>query len=117
MRMRHALWSMVFAIYFLLQLEQVRAEVFVIPPESLALSQRLLDRAAPEAAEPVTASLTRLVRGASHISFQPCVKGRFFDAMQSKLEQLDRSRSNEVTAVDFGKLAAQILTEASDAPP
>ena len=34
----------------------------------------------------------------------PCVKGRFHDAMQRKLHQLEASNSNEVTSVDFRQI-------------
>jgi hypothetical protein len=45
------------------------------------------------------------------------VKGPFHDAMQAKLDRLNRSRSNEVISLDFDRIAAQILaTELNKSP-
>lgn len=82
---------------YLLQLEQVHTEMFIIPPESLELSRRLLDDEAEETTEPLTSTLNRLLHALSRPTLHPCVKGRFFDRMQSKLDQLVRTGSNEVT--------------------
>jgi hypothetical protein len=96
---------------YLLQLEQVPTEVFVIPPMSLELSRRMLDSEAGEITESLAGSLNRLLQAVSCLSLHPCVKGRFFDSMQRKLEQLDRTGSNEVTRVDFSQLAKLLLGE------
>jgi len=94
---------------YLLQLELVRTELFVMPPESLELSHRLLGSAAGETTELLAGSLNRLLQTVSCLTLQPCLKGRFFDSMQRKLEQLDRTGSNEVTRVDFAQLATAIV--------
>jgi len=99
---------------YLLQLEQVRTELFVIPAESHELSHRLLDSEAGENSESLARSLNRLLRAVSCLTLHPCAKGRFFDSMQSKLDQLDRSGSNEVTGVDFGQLAVRLLMAESE---
>jgi hypothetical protein len=106
----HAALPMIHALrdLYLLQLEQVRCEMFVIPPESLALSRHLLESPEPDVSDPLIDSLMRLLRTASCLTVHPCVKGRYFDSMQSKLEQLDRSGSNEVTAVDFANLSDKL---------
>jgi len=41
------------------------------------------------------------------------VKGPFHDAMQVKLAQLARTRSNEVISLDFETIAVQFLDEPS----
>ena len=99
---------------YLLQLEQISTEVFVIPPESLELSRRLLDPEAVEINESLAGSLSCLLQAASRLTLHPCVKGRFFDSMQRKLKQLDRTGSNEVTRVDFAQLAGRLLMEEAE---
>ena len=99
---------------YLLQLEKVRTEVFVIPAESLELSRRLLDSEAGETTESLVGSLNRLLQAVSCLTLHPCVKGRFFDSMQRKLEQLDRTGSNEVTRVDFAQLAGRLLMDEAE---
>ena len=96
---------------YLLQLEQVRTEVFAIPPESLNLSRGLLESDSRQTMEPLAHSLKHLLQGVSSLTLYPCAKGRFFESMQRKLEQLDRTDSNEVTRVDFAQLAKQLLGE------
>jgi hypothetical protein len=96
---------------YLLQLEQVRTEVFVVPHESLELCHRLLDSEARETTESLACSLNRLLRAVSCLTLHPCVKGRFFDSMQRKLHQLDCTGSNELTRVDFARLADRLLME------
>ena len=89
---------------FMLQLENVRTELFVIPPESLELSHRLLESKAGETIGSLAHSLNRLLTAVSCLTLHPCVKGRFFDSMQRKLDQLDCNGSNEVARVDFAQL-------------
>ena len=53
----------------------------------------------------------RLLQSVSCLTLHPCVKGRFFDSMQRKLEQLNRTSSNEVTRIDFAQLAKLLSGE------
>ena len=99
---------------YLLQLEKVRTEVFVIPPESLELSHRLLESEAGETTGSLARGLNRLLNAVVCLTLHPCVKGRFFDSMQRKLEQLDRTGSNEVTRVDFAQLAGRLLMDEAE---
>jgi hypothetical protein len=97
---------------FLLQLDQVTTQLFVIPPTVQDLCQRLLEPPAPAA--PLQQALGKLLQGIRGLTVHPCVKGRFFDAMTRKLEQLRRSSSNEVTTVDFARITASLLGDVSD---
>ena len=63
---------------YLLQLEQVRTEMFVIPAESLELSHRLVDSEAGETTDSLAGSLHRLLQAVSCLTLHSCVKGRFF---------------------------------------
>jgi len=103
----HAALPVIHAVrdLYLLQLEQVRINLFVISPESLALCHRLLDSHEEETTDSFTSSLRLLLHSLSSLTLHPCVKGRFFDGMQRKLDQLIHSGSNEVTQVDFAQLA------------
>jgi len=99
---------------YLLQFEKVHTEVFVIPPESLELSHGLLGSEAGETTESLARSLNVLLQAASCLTLHPCVKGRFFDSMQRKLDQLDRIGSNEMTRVDFAQLAGRLLMDEAE---
>ena len=101
---------------YLLQFEKVRTELFVIPPESLELSHHFLDSEAGETTDSLARTLSRLLQSVSCLTLHHCVKGRFFDSMQRKLDQLDRTGSNEVTRVDFAQLAGRLLTDDAEGP-
>ena len=92
---------------FLLQLDQVETAVFVVPSDSLKLCRDL--QAASDMTSPLHETLRRMIQAIGRLSWQPCVKGRFFDAMTHKLDQLCRGHSNEVTTLDFESLADNVL--------
>jgi hypothetical protein len=92
---------------FLLQLDQVTTQLFVIPPLVRDLCQRLLEP--PEPAVPLHQAIGKLLQGVRGLTVHPCDKGRFFDAMQHKLERLRGGSSNEVTTVDFTQITANLL--------
>ena len=93
---------------YLLQLDQVRTELFIIPAHSLELASQLQE-SHDIASEPVQEAVRQLMHGIPQLTLHPCGKGPFHDAMQVKLEQLARTRSNEVISLDFDTIAAQFL--------
>jgi hypothetical protein len=102
---------------YLLQLEHVRTELFIIPPASLDLTRRLLV-SEQTASESPHEALRLLLRHVSHVTVQPCIKGRFHDGMQAKLTQLARTRSNEIRLLDLNQIAQNICREeTSDQAP
>ena len=114
-----AAWPLLHALgdQYLLQLDQVHTDLFIIPPESLELARRLLDGNQP-ASEPVHEAVRRLMLELPKVTLQPCLKGPFYKAMQAKLERLVRKRCNEVTSLDFGGIATSFLaTNRTDLPP
>ena len=80
----------------------------MIPAGSLDLSGRLMDPATIEPADPLCIALRKLLQGIPRLALQPCAKGRFFDNMQLKIEQLTRTDSNEVTNLDFDLIAQRL---------
>ena len=96
---------------FLLQLDQVTTQLFIIPPTVRDLCQRLLEPPPPPV--PLHHALSKLLQGVRGLTVHPCLKGRFFDAMTRKLDNFARS-SNEVTTVDFAQLTASLLGDGSD---
>jgi hypothetical protein len=105
-----AAWPVLHALrdQYLLQLDQVRTDLFIIPQASLELTRHLSDNLQP-VSEPGHEAVRQLIQALSNLTLHACVKGPFHDAMQAKLERLNRSRSNEVISLDFGRIAAQIL--------
>lgn len=96
---------------YLLQLDQVRIELFVAFPPSIELTRRLLEGdAVPQ--EPTKAALQRLLKDLARLTVQPCVKGFFYDSINRKLDRLAHRRSNEVTQLDFSQIAADLLRPA-----
>ena len=89
-------------LYFL-QLEHLRVDLFVIPPDSLELARGLVGATtAPN--DPVQTVLHELLVGMDSLVLHPCVKGRFFEAMERKFDQLLRSGSNEITRFECARL-------------
>ena len=62
----------------------------------------------PAAASPLRRALHRLWHAIPHKQLTPCVKGRFYDQMQRKLEQLTRSPTNEIVSLDFCDIAQRL---------
>ena len=101
---------------YLLQLDRVRTDLFIIPPASLELTRRLLVADQP-ASKPAHEAVRRLMRQLAKLTVHPCVKGPFHDAMQTKLEQLTHTGSNEVTSLDFHRIATCLLAAELAEPP
>jgi len=95
------------AVLYYLQLENVRTEAFIVPADSLALAQTLTATETQPACLH-EACLSQLLAGIRRLTLQPCTKGRFHDAMTSKLRQLDTSRTNELNPLDFEALCRHI---------
>lgn len=90
---------------YLLQLEQIHTQSYVILQESLDLGRHLLGSETVQTFEPLSSCLGSLLHQDSDLGLNPRVKGRFFDGMQRNLDQLDRTGSNELTNIDFILLA------------
>lgn len=97
---------------YLLQLEQVSTELFVASPGALEICTHVLRTNL--AASPSSLALKALIDGIDKCKFTACTKGRFFDEMQQKLDQLSRGKKNEVTTVDFDQITTNLLSEQSD---
>ena len=95
---------------YLLQLETVPVEVFLIPPDSLALGQQLLSQQTTASDSPPARSLSRLLHGLASARALPCAKGPYFDSMEHKLNQMARTPNNELVPVDFGRII-QVLND------
>jgi len=103
-------WPLLHALrgHYLLQLDQVRTELFVIPTGSLKLTRRLCDTQQP-VAEPSHEAVRQLLIELPNLTLHPCTKCPFYDAMQSKLKQLARGKSNELITLDLDMIATQFL--------
>ena len=103
----HCLLHAVREVY-ILQLEQVPIDLYVIPETSYQLAHSLLSdpTACPEST--VHQALRTCLHGLAAVTVHRCVKGPFHDAMKSKLKQVASPRSNEVVATDY-RLLIQAL--------
>ena len=88
---------------FLLQLENLRTELFISAKDSFSLAEGLVTQA-PTELSPASRALQTLLSGVKQVRVLPCVKGRFFDAMEAKLCQLSSRRSNELVPIAFGAI-------------
>ena len=96
----HCLLHAVREVY-LLQLEQVPTDLYVIPETSYQLARLLLSapNTYPESA--AHQALRTCLRSLAGVTVHPCVEGPFHDAMKSKLKQVASPRSNEVVTADY----------------
>ena len=94
---------------YVLDLDQTAVDLFVMPPDSVKLVQRLLGCDDDRSLTVNSRALHMLLAGLSDIAVEPCVKGRFHDMAQRKLEQLCRSRTNEVVTVDFAAMVRDVI--------
>ncbi len=103
-------WCVIHALreLYLLQLESVPTQIYVIPPASLALCENLVKQ--PDGGETTAEGecLRRLLKGLSAVQIFPCAKGPFFERMERKLQQLANSSSNELVEVDFDRIISEI---------
>jgi hypothetical protein len=53
-------------------------------------------------------TLHQLLQAIPYKQLSPCVKGRFYEQMQRKLDQLATSGTNEIVAVDFGDVMRRL---------
>ena len=93
---------------FVLQLDSLSIELFVMPPAGLQLCRALLADSA-DAPGPLHQALQESLRGLPRLNILACVKGRFYEAMERKLRQLETSHSNEITTVDFDEICLAVL--------
>jgi len=86
---------------YLLQLETVPTQIYIIQPASHALCESLMQQAGGDRTPAEGEALRRLLQGLAAVQVFPCAKGPFFERMERKLQQLAHSQSNELVAIDF----------------
>ncbi len=95
---------------YLLQLDGVPAQLFIIDPAALELARGLLARSdAPD--DSLERALWRLLHDLPEVRVQPCVKGRFHDGLTAKLRQLEARPGNEVVEIDFEEIAGRLVAD------
>lgn len=99
-------WCVIHALreLYLLQLEAIPAQLYIIPAVSLALCQGLLEPPDCAGTTADSQALERLLKGLAAVQLFPCAKGPFLDRMERKLAQLACSRSNELVPVWFDQI-------------
>src|SRR5687768_10773887 len=90
--------------------KQLRARAFRKIIEPAALCRGLIAGTMSASNSRPADALARLLGGLISVTAHPCIKGRFFDAMEDKLAQLAQRWSNELVAVDFPKLIDAVLS-------
>jgi hypothetical protein len=101
---------LVFALceVFQLYLEAVKHEFFILPAAAYDRARDMsLQPLAPHSS--LDQTLHRLFQAIPQRQLSLCVKGRFYDQMQRKLDQLATSVSNEIVALDFGDIMRRLL--------
>lgn len=74
--------------------------------------------AAPQAAaDPIERMLVRLLAAAAQVSSLPCAKGRFFDQMTEKLDQVTQFRGNELVPVGLQAIASALASPSCSEHP
>jgi hypothetical protein len=93
---------------YLLQIELVPLDLYVIPEASHRLALSLLSDSNLYPESSVHRALRTCLSGVAAATVHPCVKGPFYDAMKSKLKQVVNPRSNEVVTMDYRLLVETI---------
>ena len=93
---------------FLLQLDQVRASLYIMNEQVLQLCREV--QAMTNAPQPELHHwLWVMLRSKPALSVLPCSKGPFHDAMRSKLRSLQSLASNEIQMLNYGEIADRVL--------
>ncbi len=92
---------------FHLHLEHVPHEFFIIPRETFELAQQVTTPQ-PMASSPLYRVVKQLIHALDHKQFTPCIKGRFYDQMKRKFDQLTTSESNEIVSLDFRDIVQRL---------
>lgn len=96
---------------YLLDLEAVHADAYLMTEESHELCQRLTVPEFAVAQGSLEHGLQRLLLGFRRLRLNPCRKGPLFDRMTRKLQALSRGGSNEVKRIDFSNIALALSGE------
>ena len=110
--LQSVVWAL--AQLFMLQLQSRPLTLFLCDAAALRQCTELAGGRAA-GTSPVAQSAGRLLGAICQAQVQPCVKGRFSDAMQGKLAQLARDDGNELVPVDMAAIAAGLVASAADA--
>ena len=104
--MRATCWAL--AHLFQLQLQCHPVTLCHLDRAALASCTALVaDR--DSAATTIERMASRLLTAVSHPKAAVCVKGRFFDRLDAKLNQLARFDSNELVSIDLQAMATALL--------
>jgi len=93
---------------YLLEIDEMAVELYVIPRDSLSLVRLLLKGSGSERLTGSGHALGLLLDGLSEVDVYPCTKGRFYDMAEKKLTQLARSSTNEVVTIDFADMVRRV---------
>jgi len=104
--LRATCWAL--AHLFQLQLQRHPVTLYHLDKAALASCTALVaDR--DSAATTIERMAARLLTAVSHPKAAACVKGRFFDRLDAKLNQLARFDSNELVSVDLQAIATALF--------
>ena len=93
---------------YLLQLNTLDVDLFVIPESTLGMCHRWM---MPTPAHPPPQLLAIMLSGLSEVHIHSCLKGVHFDKMQTRLSNFKKGRTNELQTVDFDDWAYRIAQE------
>ena len=101
--LRSVVWAL--AQVFMLQLQNRRLTLYLC--DAAAVGQ--LASSPAGSYSPLAHAVGRLFAEVCEVRVQPCVKGRFFDRMQAKLDQLARGQSHELVPIDVQAMASALV--------
>ncbi len=93
---------------YLLDLEDVPIEIFVLPHDSLDLCRAFFETDKASSEDAITVAARQLWGGLKAARVQPCIKGFFYDAMERRLSSLTQKQSNQVVVVDFATVTQKL---------
>lgn len=104
----HSLSSLFHALTHLyyLQLSHLPITLYITSPKALELLENLQTKN-----DPIAQAVELLLKHLPQVTISPCLKGIYFEKMQTKLYRMSSREINEIMCLDFKILSNNILRE------
>lgn len=96
---------------YCLHLSHIPATLYITSPQVLEMCQNLKTTAIVTD-DPVEQGVKLMLLSLTRVELMPCVKGHFFDRIQTKLNQMKYGKTNELVTLDFQAISEIFLKPA-----
>jgi len=104
----HSLSSLFHALTHLyyLHINHLPITLYITSPKTLELLENLQTKN-----DPIAQAVELLLKHLPHVTISPCLKGIYFEKMQTKLYRMSSREINEIMCLDFKILSNNLLRE------